>query len=47
MDFDEILCMQYCDKHTKLSRTFQRSYGPCLMFKFLFFSISLEIMNGV
>ena len=37
MDFDEILCMQYCDKHMKFSRTFQQSFGPWLMLNFHFF----------
>ena len=35
MDFDEILCMQYCD-HMKFSQTFQKSYDPWLMLKFQF-----------
>ena len=38
MDFDEIICMKFC-------WSFQQSYGPWLMLKFKFFSISLEIMN--
>ena len=46
MDVDEILCMQYCDQHLIFSLTFQQSYGPWLVLKFQFFSISLEKMNG-
>ena len=39
MEFDEILCMQYCDHHMKFSQTFQQSYGPWLMLEFQFFFI--------
>ena len=46
VDFDEILCMQYCDTWN-FPQTFQQSYGPWLMLKFQFFSVSLEIMNGL
>ena len=28
MDFDEILCMQYCDQRMKFSWTFQQNYSP-------------------
>ena len=46
MDFDEILCLQYCDQQMKFSRTFQQ-LGPLIDVKSsIFFSIYLEIMNG-
>ena len=43
MDFDEILRMQYYYLYMRISRTFQQCYGPGLMLKFQFFSISLDI----
>ena len=43
MDFDEILCMQYCDQYMKFPEL-STELWPLL--KFQFFSISLEIMNG-
>ena len=37
MDFDEILCMQYCDLLLKFSQTFQQSLWPLIDVKIAVF----------